>query len=139
MSGTGFCTPVREESKEVELKTVRVGERIIKRLALTKAEIRKTKTAKTYLVVTLSDGSAELQGNFWDWKGDLPQLGAYEVDAYVGEYQGKKQLNNISMYLSDNQDMTAFSVRYTDNIAAYEEQFAILLSNIVSEPLRQIV
>lgn len=130
---------IRKENKTMDLKAVQIGERISQRLALTKAEIRKTKTAKSYLVVTLSDGSAELQGNIWDWQGALPQLGAYEVDASIGEYQGRKQLNNIKMHLSDNQDMSAFSVRYTDDVAYYEKRFAELLANIADTPCRHIV
>lgn len=123
----------------MDLKTMKTGDCLNLRLVLTKAEIRKTKTNKPYLQATFSDGTDTVSGNIWDWAAALPELGVYDVSAVAGEYMGKKQLNNIVMRWSDNQDKSAFGIKYTDDVQGYVTMFNNFLSRIKNETLRNIV
>lgn len=123
----------------MDLKTMKNGDHISLRMVLTKAEIRKTKTNKPYLQATFSDGTDTVSGNIWDWAAALPELGVYDVSAVAGEYMGKKQLNNIVMRWSDNQDKSAFGIKYTDDVQGYVTMFNNFLSRIKNETLRNIV
>lgn len=123
----------------MDLKTMKTGDCIHLRLVLTKAEIRKTKANKPYLQATFSDGTDTVSGNIWDWAAALPELGVYDVSAVAGEYMGKKQLNNIVMRWSDNQDKSAFGIKYTDDVQGYVTMFNNFLSRIKNETLRNIV
>lgn len=123
----------------MDLKTMKNGDHISLRMVLTKAEIRKTKTNKPYLQATFSDGTDTVSGNIWDWAAALPELGIYDVSAVAGEYMGKKQLNNIVMRWSDNQDKSAFGIKYTDDVQGYVTMFNNFLSRIKNETLRNIV
>ena len=131
--------PRRKEVIAMDLKTMRPGDAISMRLVLTKAEIRKTKANKPYLQPTFSDGTDTISGNIWDWVASLPELGVYDVAAVAGEYMGKKQLNNIVMRWSDNQDKSAFGIKYAENISDYVADFNELLGSISNEVLRNIV
>lgn len=131
--------PKRKEVLTMDLKTMKTGDCLNLRLVLTKAEIRKTKANKPYLQATFSDGTDTVTGNIWDWAAALPELGVYDVSAVAGEYMGKKQLNNIVMRWSDNQDKTAFGVKYVDNIQDYVGVFNNVLALIENETLRNIV
>lgn len=123
----------------MDLKSMKNGDHVSLRMVLTKAEIRKTKTNKPYLQATFSDGTDTVSGNIWDWAAALPELGVYDVSAVAGEYMGKKQLNNIDMRWSNNQDKTAFGVKYTDDVQSYVTMFNNFLSRIKNETLRKIV
>lgn len=123
----------------MDLKTMKTGDHVNLRMVLTRAEIRKTKTNKPYLQATFSDGTDTVSGNIWDWSGALPELGVYDVAAVAGEYMGKKQLNNIKMQWDDNQDMTAFSLHYTDDLQGPHEELLKLIESISNEALRNIV
>lgn len=123
----------------MDLKTMKNGDHISLQMVLTKAEIRKTKTNKPYLQATFSDGTDTVSGNIWDWAAALPELGVYDVSAVAGEYMGKKQLNNIVMRWSDNQDKSAFGIKYTDDVQGYVTMFNNFLSRIKNETLRNIV
>lgn len=123
----------------MDLKTMKNGDHVSLRMVLTKAEIRKTKTNKPYLQATFSDGTDTVSGNVWDWAAALPELGVYDVSAVAGEYMGKKQLNNIVMRWSDNQDKSAFGIKYTDDVQGYVTMFNNFLSRIKNETLRNIV
>ena len=123
----------------MDLKTMKTGDCLSLRLVLTKAEIRKTKTNKPYLQATFSDGTDTVSGNIWDWAAALPELGVYDVSAVAGEYMGKKQLNNIDMHWSNNQDKSAFGIKYTDDVQGYVTMFNNFLSRIKNETLRNIV
>ena len=123
----------------MDLKSMKNGDRVSLRMVLTKAEIRKTKTNKPYLQATFSDGTDTVSGNVWDWAAALPELGVYDVTAVAGEYMGKKQLNNIDMRWSDNQDKSAFGIKYVDDVQGYVTMFNNLLSLIENEVLRNIV
>lgn len=123
----------------MDLKSMKNGDHISLRMVLTKAEIRKTKTNKPYLQATFSDGTDTVTGNIWDWAAALPELGVYDVSAVAGEYMGKKQLNNIVMRWSDNQDKSAFGIKYTDDVQGYVTMFNNFLSRIKNETLRNIV
>ena len=131
--------PRRKEVITMDLKSMKPGDAISMRLVLTKAEIRKTKANKPYLQATFSDGTDTISGNIWDWAASLPELGVYDVAAVAGEYMGKKQLNNIVMRWSDNQDKTAFGIKYTDDVQGYVTMFNSFLSRIKNETLRNIV
>ena len=131
--------PRRKEVIAMDLKTMKNGDHISLRMVLTKAEIRKTKTNKPYLQATFSDGTDTVAGNIWDWAAALPELGVYDVTAVAGEYMGKKQLNNIVMRWSDNQDKSAFGIKYTDDVQGYVTMFNNFLSRIKNETLRNIV
>ena len=123
----------------MDLKTMKNGDHVSLRMVLTKAEIRKTKTNKPYLQATFSDGTDTVSGNVWDWAATLPELGVYDVSAVAGEYMGKKQLNNIDMRWSDNQDKSAFGIKYVDDVQGYVTMFNNFLSLIENEVLRNIV
>lgn len=123
----------------MDLKSMKNGDHVNLRMVLTKAEIRKTKTNKPYLQATFSDGTDTVTGNIWDWAAALPELGIYDVSAVAGEYMGKKQLNNIVMRWSDNQDKSAFGIKYTDDVQGYVTMFNNFLSRIKNETLRNIV
>ena len=123
----------------MDLKSMKNGDHVSLRMVLTKAEIRKTKTNKPYLQATFSDGTDTVSGNIWDWAAALPELGVYDVSAVAGEYMGKKQLNNIVMRWSDNQDKSAFGIKYTDDVQGYVTMFNNFLSRIKNETLRNIV
>ena len=123
----------------MDLKTMKNGDHISLRMVLTKAEIRKTKTNKPYLQATFSDGTDTVSGNVWDWAAALPELGIYDVSAVAGEYMGKKQLNNIDMRWSNNQDKSAFGIKYVDDVQGYVTMFNNFLSLIENEVLRNIV
>lgn len=123
----------------MDLKSMKNGDHVSLRMVLTKAEIRKTKTNKPYLQATFSDGTDTVSGNVWDWTAALPELGIYDVSAVAGEYMGKKQLNNIDMRWSDNQDKSAFGIKYVDDVQGYVTMFNNLLSLIENEVLRNIV
>ena len=123
----------------MDLKSMKNGDHVNLRMVLTKAEIRKTKTNKPYLQATFSDGTDTVAGNIWDWAAALPELGVYDVSAVAGEYMGKKQLNNIVMRWSDNQDKSAFGIKYTDDVQGYVTMFNNFLSRIKNETLRNIV
>lgn len=131
--------PRRKDMKAMNLKTAKPGDYLNLRLVLTKAEIRKTKANKPYLQATFSDGTDTVSGNIWDWSGALPELGVYDVAAVAGEYMGKKQLNNIDMRWSDNQDKAAFGIKYVDDVQGYVNMFNNFLSLIENETLRNIV
>lgn len=123
----------------MDLKSMKNGDYISIRMVLTKAEIRKTKTNKPYLQATFSDGTDTVSGNIWDWAAALPELGVYDVSAVAGEYMGKKQLNNIDMRWSDNQDKSAFGIKYVDDVQGYVTMFNNFLSLIENAVLRNIV
>lgn len=123
----------------MDLKSMKNGDHVNLRMVLTKAEIRKTKANKPYLQATFSDGTDTVTGNIWDWAAALPELGVYDVSAVAGEYMGKKQLNNIVMRWSDNQDKSAFGIKYTDDVQGYVTMFNNFLSRIKNETLRNIV
>ena len=123
----------------MDLKSMKNGDHVNLRMVLTKAEIRKTKTNKPYLQATFSDGTDTVPGNIWDWAASLPELGVYDVSAVAGEYMGKKQLNNIDMRWSDNQDRSAFGIKYVDDVQGYVTMFNNFLSLIENEVLRNIV
>lgn len=131
--------PKRKEVLTMDLKTMKTGDCLNLRLVLTKAEIRKTKANKPYLQATFSDGTDTVTGNIWDWAAALPELGVYDVSAVAGEYMSKKQLNNIVMRWSDNQDKSAFGIKYTDDVQGYVTMFNNFLSRIKNETLRNIV
>lgn len=131
--------PRRKEVIAMDLKTMKPGDAISMRLVLTKAEIRKTKANKPYLQATFSDGTDTISGNIWDWAAALPELGVYDVAAVAGEYMGKKQLNNIVMRWSDNQDKADFGIKYVDDVQSYVGIFNNFLSRIKNETLRNIV
>lgn len=131
--------PRRKGVTAMDLKSMKNGDYISIRMVLTKAEIRKTKTNKPYLQATFSDGTDTVSGNIWDWVASLPELGVYDVTAVGGEYQGKKQLNNIVMRWSDNQDKSAFGIKYVDDVQGYVTMFNNFLSLIENEVLRNIV
>lgn len=123
----------------MDLKSMKNGDHVSLRMVLTKAEIRKTKTNKPYLQATFSDGTDTVSGNIWDWAAALPELGVYDVSAVAGEYMGKRQLNNIDMRWSDNQDKSAFGIKYVDDVQGYVTMFNNFLSLIENEVLRNIV
>ena len=123
----------------MDLRSMKNGDHVSLRMVLTKAEIRKTKTNKPYLQATFSDGTDTVSGNIWDWAAALPELGVYDVSAVAGEYMGKKQLNNIDMRWSDNQDKSAFGIKYVDDVQGYVTMFNNFLSLIENEVLRNIV
>lgn len=131
--------PKRKETKAMNLKTAKPGEMISDRMVLVKAEIRKTKTNKPYLAATFGDGSDQVAGNIWDWNDNLPPAGVYIVNATVGEYMGKKQLNNIKMLWDENQDMAAFSLHYTEDLDSPYRSINKLIDDIQNEGLKAIV
>lgn len=123
----------------MNLKTMKPGDSVSMRVVLTKADIKKTKAGKPYLQATFSDGTDTVSGNIWDWTKALPALGVYDIAAVAGEYQGKKQLNNIVLAWSENQDKSAFGIRYVDDVSGYVNMFNSFLSLIKSDVLRNIV
>lgn len=129
----------RKEVIAMNLKTMKTGDYVNLRMVLTKADIRKTKAGKPYLQATFSDGTDTVSGNIWDWSAALPELGVYDVAAIAGEYMGKKQLNNIDMHWSDNQDKSAFGVHYVDDVSGYIKMFNNFLALIKNDVLRNIV
>lgn len=131
--------PKRKEMKAMNLKNAKIGESLNARLVLVKAEIRRTKANKPYLLATFGDGEEQLSGNIWDWSGALPPTGVYLVDAFVGEYMGKKQLNNINMHWDSNQDMTEFSVHYTTDLDAPYKRLNELIDGLQNEGIKAIV
>lgn len=136
------ATPKQTKRKEVyamNLKTMKPGDAINMRLVLIKADIKKTKTGKPYLAAVFSDGTDTVSGNVWDWTAALPELGVYNVVAVAGEYQGRKQLNNIGMQWSTDQDKSAFGIKYAENMSDYVAGFNELLGSISNEALRNIV
>lgn len=123
----------------MNLKIMKPGDAINMRLVLIKADIKKTKTGKPYLAAVFSDGTDTVSGNVWDWTVALPELGVYNVVAVAGEYQGRKQLNNIGMQWSTDQDKSAFGIKYAENMSDYVAGFNELLGSISNEALRNIV
>lgn len=125
----------------MNLRTAKSGDSISTPLALTKAEIKKTKTGKPYLQVAFSDSTDTITGNIWDWYEALPATGIYDVQAIVGEYQGKKQLNNVTMQPSTNQDMSMFNLQFldADAMSSVRGMLKILIQGIQHTALYDIV
>lgn len=99
----------------MKISEMAVSQRVSTDLILGECSIRKTKTNKDYLQCTLSDGTESLDGKIWDYKASqgVPEAKlVYHVVGTIGEYLGKKQITLERLQVSDNQDMSRFSVIY---------------------------
>lgn len=98
------------------IKDMRVGSHIEEQLVLTAATKRMAKSnpPRPFAALTFGDGHDTVSGNIWNYnEPSLPEVNkVYNVIADVGEYNGAKQLNNIQVILSQNQDLTQFSLQY---------------------------
>lgn len=128
-----------------KLNELVVGENYEGRLVLTESTIRKTRgnPPRPYLSCTFADSSGNIQGNIWNW--DYPEPLAtgmvYDVEAQVGEYQGKKQFNNITCRASEDQNMYEFSLQYASHtvIATAEDCICGYIKGIANEALQAFV
>lgn len=102
-----------------KLNQLVIGENFNGRLVLTEATIRKTRSnpPRPYLACTFADAAGTIQGNIWNYDEPEPLATGkvYDVQAQVGEYQGKKQFNNIMLAESLDQSMYEFNAAYVDN------------------------
>jgi 3'-5' exoribonuclease len=124
----------------MKLNNISIGDSIgSERLVLAAADIRQTAKKKDYLTATFTDGTESISGNIWDWVGPLPELKkVYCVTANVGEYLGTKQLQNITMGIADDQDMTDFCCRFIDNPERVWENCMHAITNIHNPALRWV-
>lgn len=124
----------------MKLNNLSLGETIgSERLVLAGADIRQTAKKKDYLTVTFTDGTKSISGNIWDWVGPIPELKkVYCVTANVGEYLGTKQLQNITMGIAEDQDMTDFSCRFIDNPERVWDNCMQAISTISNPALRWV-
>ena len=113
------------------------------KLALLECSKAKTKAGKDYLRLTLTDGTTQVQGNYWDWAGgdNTPPINkVYVVSCTVNEWNGGKQLNVTKMVLQDDADLNEFRPRFADasvTEALYQDALK-LIDEMDSEPLKKI-
>lgn len=83
-----------------KIKDLQTGTTAIIPLVIHTQAKRTTKTKKTYLDLTLFDGEQEINAKIWSYPDDkslMPTDTVYNIEASVGEWQGKKQLTIIHM------------------------------------------
>lgn len=77
-----------------------VGQQITGCYLLKNQENKITKTNKPYVLMTFADKSNTIQGNLWDTTIELtniPDQSIVKISATIGEYNGKKQLNQLKI------------------------------------------
>lgn len=126
----------------MKIKDMEVGKSVDVELVLAEASIRKTRTQKDYLQLTLTDGTDKMDGKVWDYNTQLGVPEAkhvYCVTGIIGEYQGKKQITISKLQLSDNQDLSRFTAIYYDEYEALFDKALNTIEGISNPVLRRIV
>lgn len=110
-----WLAEIKEEYVMI-IKHIQPGTHVNWELVLTQATKRMTKGTppRPFAALTFSDGQETISGNLWNYTEDkLPETNkVYKLEADIGEYNGTKQLNNIQMQLSPNQDLTPFAKHF---------------------------
>lgn len=118
---------------------MQVGTAVSARLVVAAADVRQTKTKKDYLQITFTDGTDSISGNIWDFAGPIPERRTiYDVGAIVGEYNGQKQLNNITITKSSDQDMSEFNCAFIDDPTEVYNKCMQLIGSIEDTYLQTI-
>lgn len=121
---------------------MQVSQRVSTDLILGECSIRKTKTNKDYLQLTLSDGTNTLDGKIWDYdaRQGIPEAKkVYTVQGTIGEYQGRKQITVERMSLSADQSMQRFSIIYMPDVGWLWNEVMRLIDTITDQDLHFIV
>jgi len=126
----------------MKIKDMEVGKTVATELVLAEASIRKTRTQKDYLQLTLTDGTDKMDGKIWDYNVQLGVPEAklvYTVTGLIGEYQGKKQITVSKLQVSDNQDLSRFAAVYYEEYEALFDKALNTIEGISNPTLRRIV
>lgn len=126
----------------MKIKDMEVGKTVATELVLAEASIRKTRTQKDYLQLTLTDGTDKMDGKIWDYNVQLGVPEAklvYTVTGLIGEYQGKKQITVNKLQVSDNQDLSRFAAVYYEEYEALFDKALNTIEGISNPVLRRIV
>lgn len=119
------------------------GQQVRVRLPLIDAGVRQTNTKppKLFLDATFTDGPETISGKIWNWpeKATVPETKkCYDIVGSVSEFNGTLQLTLLSMSLSENQDVSEFSLDFGLDTSMLYEQAAQLIRSISNEKLRKI-
>lgn len=126
----------------MKIKDMQVGTKVTCDLINAECSIRKTKTNKDYLQLTLSDGTDTLDGKVWDYKASLGLPEAkkvYTVTGIIGEYMGRKQITLSSLGPATDQSMERFTVTYIEDRESLWNTVMGLIGTIKDLDLREIV
>ena len=126
----------------MKINEMQVNQKVSTDLILGECSIRKTKTNKDYLQLTLSDGTDTLDGKIWDYdaRQGVPEAKkVYTVQGTIGEYQGRKQITIERMALSADQSVQRFSVIYMGDVEWLWNEVMRLIDTINDVELRYIV
>lgn len=121
-----------------------IGDLVQGRLVVADATLGKTKgnPPKPYVRLTLTDGSEQVQSMLWDWDEgtSLPAKGlVLDINAKCTEYQGKKQLSNISYMPAEDQSITEFQPHYTEDVEGLFDAAMELIQGFSSSALRELL
>ncbi|MGP4038283.1 hydrolase [Gracilibacillus sp. D59] len=143
---TKFPAPTLPEAiKGVHLNTLTKGTPVSARVLLNDFEVKKTKTNKSFLKVTLSDQSGNISAKMWDNNGEvdtmmpiLEQKGVFDIRGQVDEFNGFKSVTVYEM-TPCNDDIDPFTLlAYTqqDIESLRDELFAYLYE--LQQPFQDI-
>ncbi|WP_325063409.1 hydrolase [Gracilibacillus salitolerans] len=127
--------PLPEAMKGVHLNTLTKGTPVSARVLLNEFEVRKTKTNKSFLKVTLSDQSGNISAKMWDNNGEvdamlpvLEQKGVFDIRGQVDEFNGFKSVTVYEMTpcKDDIDPFTLLAYTQQDIEALRDELFAYL-------------
>ena len=124
------------------LKDIGIGQtQKVEAALLKRAEERKTKTGKSYLVLTITDGETEIQANLWDKSmSDLQVSPGTAIMAFIRceEYEGRKKYTVNSYGPAPGVDPTSF-VRIAPLDPEGMWQYLYSLTERVPEDIRGVV
>lgn len=79
--------------EKIELQKLTVGSKVTGFLAVREASIRTGSNGSSYLALTLTDGSEQIQGRKWDHVDDCPKPGSVvKLEGLITEYNGAQQV-----------------------------------------------
>ncbi len=127
----------------MKISEMQLGATVKTELMVSASNIRKTSgnPPRDYLAITLTDGTETLDGKMWNYSDPAYPItnDVVRLTGTIGEYQGKKQITLSSIAKTEEQDKSAFSIRYTDDLDALWSEVLKRIDNISDSKLRDIV